>query len=211
MPCSLASTSSNVQDRRSEFWRHLQPGGGHAAGVRRLAGAEHHAVLHAGSRWPPWWWACSRPPPRSITPLATSCFASSMSNSFCVAHGSAMSHRHAPHAAAVVVVHAFALRLAYSLMRPRSTSLICFTSVQVDARRVVDPAGGVGQGDHLGAELLGLLGGVDGHVAGAGHGHGLAREVVAVAAQHTPARSRPGRSPSPACGPASRRRTGPCR
>ena len=33
-------------------------------------------------------------------------------------------------------------------------------------------------GDDLGAQLLGLLGGVDGHVAGAGDDHGLALEGV---------------------------------
>ncbi len=50
--------------------------------------------------------------------------------------------------------------------------------LHVDAVGVVDPAGGVGAGDHGGAEGLCLLDSVDGHVAGAGDHHGLALEGV---------------------------------
>ena len=48
--------------------------------------------------------------------------------------------------------------------------------LDVDAVRVVDVAVGVGDGDDLGAQLLSLLSGVGGHVAGAGDHDGLALE-----------------------------------
>ena len=54
--------------------------------------------------------------------------------------------------------------------------------LDVDAVRVVDVAVGVGDGDDLGAQLLSLLSGVGGHVAGAGDHDGLALEGVV--AQH---------------------------
>ena len=46
--------------------------------------------------------------------------------------------------------------------------------VELDAVRIVDVAVGIGGGDDLRAEGLGLLGGEDGHVAGAGDDDGLA-------------------------------------
>ena len=52
----------------------------------------------------------------------------------------------------------------------------------VDAVRIVDIAVGIGHGHDLGAQLLGLLRGVDGHVAGTGDHDGLALEGVV--AQH---------------------------
>ena len=50
--------------------------------------------------------------------------------------------------------------------------------VELDAVRIIDVAVGIGGGDDLRAEGLGLLGGEDGHVAGAGDDHGLAFEGI---------------------------------
>lgn len=55
---------------------------------------------------------------------------------------------------------------------------------EVDALLVDDIAAGVRAGHHGRAELLGLLDGVDGHVAGAGDRDGLALQRLAAAAQH---------------------------
>ena len=46
---------------------------------------------------------------------------------------------------------------AYSVMRARRTSLTSLSSATSMPCRVVNPAGGIGHGDHLRAELLGLL------------------------------------------------------
>src|SRR5690606_20065866 len=56
--------------------------------------------------------------------------------------------------------------------------------VQLDAFRIVHVAVGIAAGDHLGAELLGFLDGVDGHVAGTGHDDRLAGEGVVLRLQH---------------------------
>ena len=55
---------------------------------------------------------------------------------------------------------------------------------QVNAVTVVDIAVGVGHGHHLGAELGGLLAGVDGHVAGAGDHHRGAFKAAASVPEH---------------------------
>ena len=54
--------------------------------------------------------------------------------------------------------------------------------VELNAVRIVDVAVGIGGGHNLRAEGLSLLGGEDGHVAGAGDDHGLAFEGIV--AQH---------------------------
>src|SRR5690606_800859 len=62
--------------------------------------------------------------------------------------------------------------------------LLPSTTLFRSAVRVVHVAAGVAAGHHTGAELLGLLDGVDGHVARAGHDDGLAREALAAGFQH---------------------------
>ena len=57
-------------------------------------------------------------------------------------------------------------------------------SVQVDAVFVDDVAVGIAHRDYLAAQLGSLLVGVDGHVARAGHDHGLALEALALAGEH---------------------------
>ena len=55
--------------------------------------------------------------------------------------------------------------------------------VEVDAGRIVDPARGIGHGDDGGAELGGLLAGVDGDVAGTGQAYRLALVGIVVAVE----------------------------
>ena len=54
----------------------------------------------------------------------------------------------------------------------------------VDAVRVVDPARGVGAGHRLCAQLPGFLNGIGCHVAGAGDGDGQTFQALSVAAEH---------------------------
>ena len=54
----------------------------------------------------------------------------------------------------------------------------------IQALTGVHGATGIGQGDHGGAFLERLGGGVPGHVAGAGHRHGLAAEILSLMGQH---------------------------
>ena len=160
---------------------HLQTGGGHAAGVGRLAREEHNAVLlhvlgslegggHVGA-------------------LGED-LAAVLHEILHVLHvhlvlGGAGQRDVAggnPHAAALVVLDALA---AGGILGEAAALhfLDLLEQRDIDARRIVHPTGGVGHGDHLGAELLGLLRGVDGHVAGAGDADRLAVEGVAVALQ----------------------------
>ena len=54
----------------------------------------------------------------------------------------------------------------------------------VESVRIVDKAVGIGERDHLGTQAHGLLGGVLGHVAGAGHDHRLALEALLAGREH---------------------------
>ena len=89
----------------------------------------------------------------------------------------------APDAPALVVLGVGTIDLV--LGQALSLDLLDFLQRgHVDALGIIDPAVGIGAGDDLRAQLLGLLDGVDGHVAGAGDGDGLAFHAVAVAPEH---------------------------
>ncbi len=57
--------------------------------------------------------------------------------------------------------------------------------IQIQTLGVINPAGGIAHSDNLGAQLHGLLRGVDSYVAGAGNGDGFAIQAVAVVLQHS--------------------------
>ena len=59
-----------------------------------------------------------------------------------------------------------------------------FQDLYVDAIGIINPAGGIGAGDGLCAQLPCFLDGVGCHIAGAGNCHGLARQGMAVALEH---------------------------
>ena len=85
-----------------------------------------------------------------------------------------------PHVAAVVAVGGAGDALGVLADAGALHFLDLLHHVQVDAVGVVDIALGVGHGDDLGAQLHGLLGGVNGDVAGAGDDHGLALQALAL-------------------------------
>ena len=100
-----------------------------------------------------------------FAPLATSCLASSIQK--LVLRGAGQGdvnrvHLHTP--AALCIYDALLARGVFG-----DAAALHFLDLlhqrEVDACRVVDPAGGVGEGDHFRAELLRLLGGVDGDIA----------------------------------------------
>ena len=76
---------------------------------------------------------------------------------------------------------------AYSLMRPRRTSLSSLShasfSSSMPSGSWMKPAG-VRRGDHLGSELIELLDAVDGDVARARHGERLAPEPSPAVLEH---------------------------
>ena len=123
---SLASTSSNVQLSLSEFWLISRAD---VATPPALAALPHmnHTPLSCK------YLVASRvvgmlaPSHTALQPLATNCLASSMSNSFCVAHGRATSHLicHTPRPS---WYSALFLAAAYSVSLALLTSLISLRS-----------------------------------------------------------------------------------
>ena len=91
---TLASTSSNVQDRRRAVLAHLQAGGGHAARVGGLGRAEGDACLPgmpSTASGVEGMFAPSHTTLQAVCGQAVLALASPFI-SFCVAQGSAMSH-----------------------------------------------------------------------------------------------------------------------
>ncbi len=161
---------------------HFQRGGGYAAGVARLAGAEENAALlevfrgvqgggHIGAL--------------GHGEAASGHQRFRVLQEQLVLGGAGQSHvaLGAPHAPALVI-DAVGPGLGV-LGQPGAADLLDFDEGRhVNAVGIVDPAGGVGTGDGLGPQLPGLLDGVGGHIARAGDGHGLALQGLAVAAEH---------------------------
>ena len=160
---------------------HLQAGDGHATGVGSLGRAVQHAVLLV-----------------DLDGLRGGRHVRTLDD-----HGHAVVHEllcgfainlvlggarqsdvalDGPHALAALVVLGARNALGVFLDAAALDFLDLLDDLDVDAVRVVDVAVGVGDGDDLGAQLLSLLSGVGGHVAGAGDHDGLALEGVV--AQH---------------------------
>ena len=112
------------------------------------------------------YWVASRvvgmlaPSQTAVTPLATSAFG--------------------PYAAAFVIL----CGRSCSLVLGQSCALDFFDFLEegyVDSLGIIDPAGGIGAGDNLSAQLLSLLDRIDSDVAGTGYSDGLACEIHVVA------------------------------
>ena len=88
--------------------------------------------------------------------------------------------RNGPHALAALVVLGARHALCIFLDAAAMAQLDVLDHVKLNAVRIVDVAVGIGGGHNLRAEGLSLLGGEDGHVAGAGNDHGFAfKRVIA--------------------------------
>ena len=161
---------------------HFQRGGGDTARVGGLAGAEQNAVLlqvsggvqrggHVGTLGHGEAAVCHQR-------LGV------VQQKF-VLGGAGQSHvtLYRPHALALVV-DGVGARLGVLGQAGAAHLLDVDQSGHIDAVGIVDPAGGIGTGDGLGAQLPCLLNGVGRHVARTGNHNGLALKGLAVAAEH---------------------------
>ena len=161
---------------------HFQSGGGYAAGVGSLAGAEQNAVFLQISGGV-----------QRSGHVGTFCHCeATVGNQHLgviqqqlVLGGAGQSHvaLDAPHAL-TLVIDGVGTSLGVLGQAGTLDLLDIDEGSHIDSVRIVDPAGGVGAGDRLGTQLPGLLNGVGCHVAGAGNHNGLAFQRLTVALEH---------------------------
>ena len=167
---------------------HLQAGHEHAAGVGSLTGHRRRRRSPGSRSWPRCVVGMFAPSPTTLQPLATSAWASSSSSVFSRSAGQRDIAGKLPHAAAVALVP-HGVRLLVNVHGERNALVVARALLVVDvlehgvvdAVGILDPAVGIGAGEHLAAELRDLLDGVDGDVAGAVNDDVLALEGIAVA------------------------------
>ena len=175
---SRSSVCSKFHESRRGVLLHLERRGGDAAGVGRLARGEGHPGL-ARRRWTASGVVGMLAPSATRAAVATSASAARSSSSFWVAQGSATSHGTSQMRAARRTNSRRGARLGV-VADPAALDLLdLLQQLEVDALLVDDVAGGVGAGDHRAAELVHLLDGVDGDVAGSGDDDALAVEGLA--------------------------------
>ena len=161
---------------------HFEGRGGNTAGVGRLAGQEEHAVcLKVISCF------CSR---RHIGAFRHGhdavCHQSLgiLEREFVLRRtGKCYITLHAPYALTLMVL---GIRAVVPVLgQPLPLDFFDFLECcHVNAIGIIDPAGGIGTGDDLCAQLMSLFDGIDRNIAGAGYADSLACDRLAMALQH---------------------------
>ena len=150
------------------------------------------------------------PSATNLQPFAIRAFASSSFSSFWVAHGRATSHLDAPRTLTLGVNAArYALRVLLDAAALNFLDIL--DNIQVDAVRIVDEAVGIRHGNNLSTQLRSPSGRRRLQRCRSRRWRPSCPQTRCPCMRAFPSCSSTGRSRSPRCARANRRRTGPCR